>query len=171
MRLYHLTNGLNAQSIVRDQRVTTLADRRARGDDASAFAPVLNAYDKLNDSVVWLTNNLAAKQAWQVADFKHQVRFEVETSAQKWAKFCTEQGIPRWYRQRLEYRGTDADSWYVRQGDVTVDEWRRIELTETRETIWTPGEDLAVALRAIEDFWNQTLAGIEDGSVRATIGG
>lgn len=154
-RLYHLTNAQNAVGILRGEAILTAAELRERGENV--FQPLRDKWDRLNESVVWLTRNPAPRQGWQVGDLKWQVRITVEVAdALPWRRFALREGIPRRYQERLAGAGDPAE-WWIVQRPLPMGEWLSVERTDTMEVLWRPGlptptvERACVQLEALHD--------------------
>lgn len=153
-RLLHYTNAQNARLILQDGEIINgLAKAERYGSHRGAVDP---QWDDVIDGVIWLTTERAARQAWQVQDWKYRVRFEVEVPDADvigWFDFAAQAGIPDSYRDMLANRGTKPDTWFIVSGRALGSEtWAKITLTEGERAIWRgrDGFDFSRAQAEIE---------------------
>lgn len=174
-RLYHFTHSQNALGILTDGAIVSSIAKEAAGKGGRL--PTKVEWDDRVDSLVWLTSNRAARQAWMVdaerarqsatlfPDFKWQVRFEVEVDAEPWVEHAERTGFPEWYVNLLAYEGTQPETWFVTEAPVPIEQVVSVTLTEGERRLWTPRHDrdraieglAVIAKRMQEDFYREVM--------------
>lgn len=135
MRLFHFTNRQNADHILADKVILSCTAACALHPEKLPAA-VASEWDALVDGLIWLTSFPVARQAWQINDLKHQVRFEVEApAAQRWRTYSIRVGVPRRYRDSLAYKGTLPGTWFVSEEPIPEAQWLSVVSFETLEAV------------------------------------
>jgi hypothetical protein len=108
--------------------------------------PVENEWDRVVDSLVWLTSMRVPRQGWQrfdvncylaargvkIAD-KSEVRFTIESpDAVRWRTHARHIGFPSEYYKALAASGGNPEHWYVTE-KVPSEQWLLVERTATGE--------------------------------------
>jgi hypothetical protein len=184
VRLLHYTNAQNGRLILRDgELVDGLTKARRNNSQRSVVVP---EYDDLIDSVIWLTSEKGARQAWQIfdhekhgpglmPDYKHSFRFEIEVpdeDVQTWLGYAEKVGLPDWYIENLGYEGTKPETWYVVTGrTLPVETWLKITFTEGEKRIWRAGESLDGAKQVVEWAYEREQAKLREYVMKHGTGG